>query len=101
MAKAFFNASRHAYSVTLTKHHEIEPENIAQDNPLARHHLLHNPWALFDNGNLLTQGDIASGDIYDRNSPFAFSNGSGGALMLQNIPISIGEVFELGLFVGE
>ncbi len=54
-----------------------------------------NHWALFDDGGLLTEGDIASGDIYDRNSPFLFSNGSGGSLVLQNVPVSIGEMFEL------
>ncbi len=54
-----------------------------------------NHWALFNDGILLTEGDIASGDIYNRNSPYHFSNGSGGAFVLQNIPVSIGEVFEL------
>ncbi len=54
-----------------------------------------NHWALFDDGGLLTEGDIASGDIYNRSSPFLFSSGSGGALVLQDIPVSVGEVFEL------
>ena len=54
-----------------------------------------NHWALFDDGILLTEGDISSGDSYSRATPFSFDTGSGGALALQNIPVSIGEVFEL------
>jgi hypothetical protein len=54
-----------------------------------------NHWALFDDGVLLTEGDIFSGDSYSRAAPFTFDTGSGGALVLQNIPVSIGEVFEL------
>jgi len=53
-----------------------------------------NHWALFDDGILLTEGDIFSGDSYNRATPFSFDTGSGGALALQNIPVSIGEVFE-------
>jgi hypothetical protein len=54
-----------------------------------------NHWALYNNGVLFTQGDISSGDPYNRASPFNFANGSGGALVLQNIPVTVGSVFEL------
>jgi len=54
-----------------------------------------NHWALYNNGVLFTQGDISSGDPYNRASPFNFANGSGGALVLQNIPMTVGSVFEL------
>jgi hypothetical protein len=54
-----------------------------------------NHWALYNNGMLFTEGDVFSGDPYDRASPFNFANGSGGALALQNIPVTVGSVFEL------
>jgi hypothetical protein len=54
-----------------------------------------NHWALYHNGSLLTEGDISSGDPYNRASPFDFANGSGGPLVLQDIPVSAGTVFEL------
>jgi len=36
-----------------------------------------NDWKLLKNDVLLTQGSLASGDIYSRSSPFLFKNGSG------------------------
>jgi hypothetical protein len=54
-----------------------------------------NHWALFDDGLLLTEGDIQSGDAYGSSVPFHFASGSGGALALSAIPVSIGEVLEL------
>ena len=40
---------------------------------------------------------IGSGDPYSRNAPFNFATGSGGAGVLTNIPITIGDVIELRL----
>jgi len=66
-------------------------------------------WSLWLNGNLLTSGEVASGDAYDRSSPFLFSLGSGGAVVLQNISVSVGDQLMLqvrkesgpyGTFVG-
>jgi hypothetical protein len=54
-----------------------------------------NHWALYNNSVLVTDGDIFSGDPYNRASPFNFANGSGGPLVLQNIPVALGSVFEL------
>jgi hypothetical protein len=66
-------------------------------------------WKLWFNGNLLSSGEVAFGDIYDRSSPFLFSLGSGGAGVLQNIPVNVGDELMLevvketgafGTFVG-
>jgi hypothetical protein len=66
-------------------------------------------WSLWLNGNLLTSGEVASGDPYDRNSPFQFSTGSGGAGVLQGIAVAAGDQLMLqirketgpyGTFVG-
>ena len=52
-------------------------------------------WSLWKNGTLLTSGTVFSGDQYDRSSPFLFSLGSGGASVLQNIPLSAGDEIKL------
>ncbi|MBL8823175.1 MAG: PEP-CTERM sorting domain-containing protein [Planctomycetia bacterium] len=52
-----------------------------------------NDWFLRVNGNLLSSGSIASGDIYDRSNPFNFDNGSGG--LLNNLSVNGGDVLEL------
>lgn len=56
-----------------------------------------NHWALLLNGVVLSEGDIASGDAFDRASPFPFSAGSGGSAAIQNLPVSVGDVVELRL----
>jgi hypothetical protein len=56
-----------------------------------------NHWALSLNGTLLSEGDVASGDAFDRSSPFVFSAGSGGAAAIQDLPVSVGDVVELRL----
>lgn len=48
-------------------------------------------WSLWLNGNLLSSGVVSWGDAYDRNNPFLFSLGSGGASSLQNLPVNIGD----------
>jgi hypothetical protein len=66
-------------------------------------------WSLWVNGILLTSGQVAWGDVYDFNSPFLFSTGTGGAGVLQNISVSVGDELMLqvrkesgpyGTFVG-
>jgi hypothetical protein len=54
-----------------------------------------NHWSLYDNGVLLTGGDITGADAYDRTNPFDFSAGTGGPSMLQNIPVLPGDVLSL------
>ena len=48
-------------------------------------------WSLWLNGLLLTHGEVSWGDPYDWNSPFLFSLGSGGADVLQGIPVLTGD----------
>jgi hypothetical protein len=66
-------------------------------------------WSLWLNGSLLTGGEVASGDAYDRSSPFHFALGSGGAGVLQNVTVAAGDQVKLqvrketgphGTFVG-
>ncbi len=52
-------------------------------------------WALLVGSTMISQGDISSGDPYSRASPFDFALGSGGAGVLQNIPVLSGDVVEL------
>lgn len=54
-----------------------------------------NHWDISLNGNLLTQGDIFSGDSFDRSSPFAFAAGSGGPTVLNQISVVMGDVLRL------
>jgi hypothetical protein len=48
-------------------------------------------WSLWLNGSLLSSGVVSWGDAYDRNNPFLFSLGSGGANSLQNLPVNTGD----------
>lgn len=54
-----------------------------------------NHWEISKNGALLTAGDIASGDPYQRSDPFNFSAGSGGPTVLNQIPVLVGDVLRL------
>ena len=54
-----------------------------------------NHWALAKNGNILTEGDISSGDVYSRATPFNFNAGTGGASAVTNLPIAIGDLITL------
>jgi hypothetical protein len=56
-----------------------------------------NHWALSRNGVVLSEGDIASGDAFDRANRFLFESGSGGAAAIQDLPIAVGDVLELRL----
>jgi hypothetical protein len=47
------------------------------------------------NGTPLTSGNVSSGDIYDRSNPFLFINGSGGASVLDDVSVSLGDVLTL------
>ena len=54
-----------------------------------------NHWDISLNGTLLTEGDIFSGDSFDRSSPFNFAAGSGGPTVLSQIPVLTGDVLRL------
>lgn len=56
-----------------------------------------NHWSLLRNGVELTGGDIASGDLYSRSSPFLFSAGSGGAAAGIGLVVNPGDRVELRL----
>src|SRR5438270_884892 len=54
-----------------------------------------NHWTLSLNGVPLSGGDIFSGDTFNHASPFNFSAGSGGASVLDDVPVTIGDVISL------
>jgi hypothetical protein len=54
-----------------------------------------NHWDISLNGISLTGGDIFSGDPFNRSNPFAFSAGSGGPTVLNQIPVAVGDVLKL------
>ncbi|HYC57291.1 MAG TPA: hypothetical protein VEL28_20335 [Candidatus Binatia bacterium] len=54
-------------------------------------------WQLLHDATLLSQGAIASGDIYSRGAPFSLENGSGGAAAVQDIAVSTGDEIRLRL----
>lgn len=54
-----------------------------------------NHWEISLNGTLLTEGDIFSGDSFDRSSPFNFAAGSSGPTVLSQIPVVPGDVLRL------
>ena len=56
-----------------------------------------NHWTLSINSTALSGGDVFSGDISSRASPFNFTNGSGGAAVLANLSVSTGDTFKLQL----
>ena len=62
---------------------------------MARDIVRSNDWSLLHNGVPLTGGSISSGDPFDRANPFDFAGGSGGAAVLQDIPVLKGDVIEL------
>ena len=65
-------------------------------------------WEILKNAASMTGGSLFDGDIYSRLSPFDISTGSGGAAVLQNIPVVAGDQIilrlvttsSLGEFVG-
>lgn len=67
-----------------------------------------NQWNLYIKGALVSSGQLSGTDPYSRSSPFNLAAGSGGASPLQNIPVSVGDVFTLevvrttfdGYFIG-
>ena len=56
-----------------------------------------NHWRVLVDGTTLTEGDISSGDAYDRSNPFDLSTGSGGPSVLENVPVSVGTIIALQL----
>lgn len=54
-----------------------------------------NRWELYLNGTLLSSGNMLAQGGYYRSNPFSFSAGSGGAPILNNIPVSAGDVVKL------
>ena len=56
-----------------------------------------NHWALYLNGTLLTQGDVASPDPYSRSAPFNFAAGTGGAGAISSLVVGAGDVVKLEL----
>jgi hypothetical protein len=69
--------------------------NISGGVWMARDVFRGNHWTLSLNGVLLTGGDIFSGDSINRACPFNFAAGSGGASVLGDVPVTIGDVFAL------
>lgn len=56
-----------------------------------------NHWTLLHNGTTLMQGDIFSGDVYSRSSPFNFASGTGTASTLTNRSVVAGDLIKLQL----
>lgn len=54
-----------------------------------------NHWRLKIDGLTISEGDISSGDIYDRASPFNLATGTGGSSAVTNVPVTIGTVIAL------
>lgn len=54
-----------------------------------------NDWKLLLNGVELTDGSVAHGDEFSRQSPFSFEVGSGGSTVLRDVPVFTGDVLEL------
>jgi len=52
-------------------------------------------WRLLLNGVVLTGGNVASGDAFDRTNPFLFSLGSGGSSILNNLAVRTGDELQL------
>lgn len=52
-------------------------------------------WRLTIGGVTVTEGDIASGDVYSRATPFDLATGTGGATVLNQVPVSVGTVIAL------
>lgn len=56
-----------------------------------------NDWFLYHNSTLLTQGNVASGDAYNRATPMPLSAGSGGAEVLRDLEVAAGDTIRLEL----
>ncbi len=54
-----------------------------------------NRWELYLNGTLLSGGNMLAHGGYYRSNPFDFAAGSGGPAILNNIPVSAGDVVKL------
>ena len=54
-------------------------------------------WTLSLNDVVLTGGSLSSGDPFSRDTPFDFDLGSGGATVLDDVAVSMGDVLELEL----
>ncbi len=54
-----------------------------------------NDWRLLHNGVLLSQGNVASGDPFDRTSPMCLRLGSGGASALRSVAVAPGDTIRL------
>jgi len=56
-----------------------------------------NAWSLYRNDELLSEGAIASGDPYSRDSPFRLEDGSGGAGAVDEVMVQAGDEIRLVL----
>ena len=54
-----------------------------------------NEWRIYVGTNLVSTGNIGSGDPYSRTNPFTFDLGSGGQTALQDIHVAPGDVISL------
>ncbi len=54
-----------------------------------------NNFSVYFNQTLLTTGSLSSGDPYSHSNPFNLANASGGAAVLQGIPVTVGDVIRL------
>ena len=54
-----------------------------------------NHWSLWIRGVKVSEGDIASGDPYDRATPFDFSAGTGGGAAITSVSVNVGDPIEL------
>ena len=52
-------------------------------------------WALYINNVLITNGNVQSGDPYNRDNPLNLADGLGGATALENISLQTGDVLKL------
>lgn len=52
-------------------------------------------WSLLRNGTPFTGGSVFSGDSFNRNNPMSLGDGTGGAGVMGNIPVSTGDTIEL------
>lgn len=56
-----------------------------------------NGWFVYHNATLLTQGQVASGDAFDRAHPMVLTSGTGGAAALQDIGVATGDLIRFEL----
>lgn len=55
-------------------------------------------WGVAINGVMVTQGNVHEGDPFDRNNPFPLEAGSGGASVLQNLAVSVGDTIDFDVW---